>query len=177
MLQQEQSAAYERAVAADLARQQEAEEARRREEEARQAEARKQKELEDALRKKETDREFKAMRLPQEPPEGTQNVTAIRFRLPSGECLQRRFYLDSDVSNLYDFVDVHGGMEHEFELVSPPPALRVLPRVGKTLRSVELPSRVQISVRELEDEEDFDEEEEEGDWDEADEERTVGHSN
>ena len=38
------------------------------------------------------------MRLPQEPPEGTQNVTAIRFRLPSGECLQRRFYLDSDVS-------------------------------------------------------------------------------
>ena len=83
----------------------------------------------------------------------------------------------SPSQNLYDFVDVHGGMEHEFELVSPPPALRVLPRVGKTLRSVELPSRVQISVRELEDEEDFDEEEEEGDWDEADEERTVGHSN
>lgn len=87
LVKREQDAAYQESLQADRAK----EEARKREAEA-QADAeqkrREEEETRETLRKKvEAD-------LPPEPESGESDITRIRFRLPQGESLDRRFRTD-----------------------------------------------------------------------------------
>ncbi|KAL8210034.1 hypothetical protein R6Q57_006766 [Mikania cordata] len=120
-LREEQDAAYQAALEADRARdQQRKEEEKRLAREAAEAE-RKQKEEEEArlkaaheAKERETAlvklREEKGLSLGAEPEKGP-DVTQVLVRLPNGERKGRRFYFTATIQSLYDFVDSSSSLE------------------------------------------------------------------
>ncbi|KAK6624778.1 hypothetical protein RUM44_011638 [Polyplax serrata] len=116
MIKFEQDAAYRESLERDRAK----EEARKQQEmmETQEKEkAEKQKKLEEA--KKEAERLEVESRLPSEPSEvGGDNVTKIRFRLPKGEFIERRFYVSEALQVLLDYLVVQGYPQSEYKVIS-----------------------------------------------------------
>lgn len=61
-----------------------------------------------------------AKRLPPEPPANpaNKNITCIRFRLPEGKMLNRRFLADEPFQVVLDFILVEGYPAEEFKILS-----------------------------------------------------------
>lgn len=59
-------------------------------------------------------------RLPNEPgeKEDQKRVTRIRFRLPNGEMLQRKFLIENSLEALFDFLTSNGYFVEEFKVLS-----------------------------------------------------------
>ncbi|XP_063227416.1 FAS-associated factor 1 isoform X2 [Bacillus rossius redtenbacheri] len=116
MVKMEQDVAYEQSLAADRAK----EEAKRSQEllECQEREKREMKEQKEA-QLKEANRLKVMSRLPDEPPEGAEDsVTKIRFRLPKGENVVRRFYVSQQLKVVLDFLLVKGYPPEEFKVIS-----------------------------------------------------------
>ncbi|XAR70131.1 hypothetical protein NMG60_11026899 [Bertholletia excelsa] len=128
-LREEQDAAYQAALEADQAREQqrkeeeerrareaaEAERKQKEEEEARDRAAREAAEKEAALARM---RQEKALALGAEPEKGP-DVTQVLVRFPTGERKGRRFHSTATIQTLYDYVDSLGCLEVEnYSLVS-----------------------------------------------------------
>lgn len=109
-LMQEQDREFEESLAMDQVREQQEREARE-EQQRREEEARAQAALEERRRVEEETAiakalEEKRLRLPGEPPAGTDGRVSLLFRLPSGQRKQRAFLASDTVACLYDFVEV-----------------------------------------------------------------------
>lgn len=82
------------------------------------------KQAEDEEKKKEEERKNKMQtslnRLPNEPDETMDQkcLTRIRFRLPNGEMLQRRFLISNKLETLFDFLTSNGYFVEEFKVLS-----------------------------------------------------------
>lgn len=111
----EQDQAYRESLEADRAK----EEAKQRQEKEEQ-EARKKIENEKAetAAKKEAYRKEVEARLPSEPSAGLGEQTKIRFRLPKGLNIERRFSAESPLKVLLDFLVVQGYPKEEFKVIS-----------------------------------------------------------
>lgn len=70
------------------------------------------------LAKKESNRQVVLARLPPEPPATVEGITKIRFRVPKGENLERRFKQDAQLQTLLDFLVVEGYPTEEFKVIS-----------------------------------------------------------
>ncbi|CAG9765820.1 unnamed protein product [Ceutorhynchus assimilis] len=68
--------------------------------------------------KREAHRQEVESRLPQEPPLGKGEQTKIRFRLPKGENVERRFTAETPLSVLLDFLIVKGYPTDEYKVIS-----------------------------------------------------------
>lgn len=68
--------------------------------------------------KKEAHRKEVESRLPVEPPAGEGEQTKIRFRLPKGENVERRFSADNPLRVLLDFLVVQGYPSEEYKVIS-----------------------------------------------------------
>lgn len=116
-IKREQDAAYQESLEADKAkRQRQLEEEEKLKQEA-QVEAQKERlELEEKLNRKKN----AINKLPQEPDDKTPSsqVTRIRFRLPDGEFVQRRFFIDNKLQSIIDFMTGHGYFIEKYKLLS-----------------------------------------------------------
>lgn len=92
--------------------------------------------------------EEKRQRLPSPPPPGcTESTTELLIRLPSGGRLQRRFYVENTIGDVYDFVDL-GTDELEnggYNLIIPMPRVAFEDR-SVTLSDAELRGRAMLVV-------------------------------
>mmetsp|Transcript_2567 Transcript_2567/g.4638 ORF Transcript_2567/g.4638 Transcript_2567/m.4638 type:complete len:450 (+) Transcript_2567:107-1456(+) len=109
-IMQEQDREFEESLAMDQVREQQEREARE-EEQRREEEARAQAALEEQRRVEEEAAfakalEEKRLRLPAEPPAGTDGRVSLLFRLPRGTKKQRAFLSSDIVGSLYDYVEV-----------------------------------------------------------------------
>nr|XP_018903943.1 PREDICTED: FAS-associated factor 1 [Bemisia tabaci] len=116
MIKTEQDQAYQQSLEMDRAKE----------------EAKKQQELTERLEKErlenerqETEARKQAQRrevekqLPKEPEEGeTVGITKIRFRLPKGESIERKFYTSDKLKALLNFLVVKGFPQEEFKVIS-----------------------------------------------------------
>ncbi|XP_066262554.1 FAS-associated factor 1 [Euwallacea similis] len=111
----EQDEAYRASLEADRKK----EETRQRQEKE-ELEARRQIENEKAetAARKEAIRKEVESRLPLEPPSGQGEQTKIRFRLPKGENVERRFTADTPLRVLLDFLVVQGYPREEYKVIS-----------------------------------------------------------
>nr|CAH7758970.1 unnamed protein product [Callosobruchus chinensis] len=116
MVKLEQDLAYRESLEADRAK----EEAKRNQERA-EHEARRRQESEKAETeaKKEAYRKEVEAKLPPEPPmcQGD-GITKIKFRLPKGEFIERRFEANTPLKVLLDFLVVQGYPAEEFKVIS-----------------------------------------------------------
>ena len=87
--------------------------------------AKRQKQTEDLEKEKEKGRQLEQRKvdaknsLPIEPADNeTVQVSRIRFRLPSGEFLQRKFFVSNKLKCLIDFVTSHGYLGENYKLLS-----------------------------------------------------------
>ncbi|XP_018334151.1 FAS-associated factor 1 [Agrilus planipennis] len=132
----EQDQAYRESLEADRAK----EEAKRLQEE-----AEKQKEKQEALEKAEEAAKREAHRktveasLPLEPAQNESDITKIRFRLPGGQNIERRFLGNDPLQVLLDFLLVKGYPQSEYKVISSWPRrdLTAL-ESGKTLKQLKL---------------------------------------
>ncbi|KAJ4448215.1 hypothetical protein ANN_10229 [Periplaneta americana] len=116
LVKREQDAAYQESLEADRAK----EEAKRnqelmenREKERREIQRQEVESIKEAYRL-----EVKSQ-LPAEPQEGAgDSITKIRFRLPKGECLVRRFQVTAPLKVLLDFLVVQGYPSDEYKVIS-----------------------------------------------------------
>lgn len=133
----EQDMAYNESLATDRAK----EEAKRQQAE---AEFNERKRIEDEkaneLAKKEAYRKQLESSLPSEPPlDQGDNITKIRFRLPNGDNLERRFLANTTLQILLNYLTVQGYPIQEYKVISSWPR-RDLTTVdaSKTLRELKL---------------------------------------
>ncbi|KAL8752786.1 MAG: hypothetical protein Q9199_005503 [Rusavskia elegans] len=137
-LREEQNSAYERSLAQDRERarqRREEEEARSRTEREKKAKA---EAAERATRDLEQWRQWRAQRIPAEPSASGEGITRVSIRMTSGERVVRKFRAESDMEDLYAFVECYDilsggavssstsapqGYQHRyrFRLVSPMP--------------------------------------------------------
>ncbi|PSN41351.1 FAS-associated factor 1 [Blattella germanica] len=116
LVKREQDAAYQESLEADRAK----EEAKRHQE----MKETREKELKEIQRQeveliKEAHRLEVKSQLPEEPEEGGgDGITKIRFRLPKGESLDRRFETTAPLKVLLDFLIVQGYPPDEFKVIS-----------------------------------------------------------
>ncbi|PNF19491.1 FAS-associated factor 1 [Cryptotermes secundus] len=116
LVKREQDAAYQESLEADRAK----EEAKRHQElmENREKERREIRRQEVELIKEAHRLEVKSQ-LPEEPQESAgAGITKIRFRLPKGECLTRRFQITAPLKVLLDFLVVQGYPPDEYKVIS-----------------------------------------------------------
>ncbi|KAJ9584098.1 hypothetical protein L9F63_021570 [Diploptera punctata] len=116
LVKREQDAAYQESLEADRAK----EEAKRHQEllETKEKERIEIQRQEVELIKEAHRLEVKSQ-LPEEPEEGDgDGITKIRFRLPKGECLVRRFQATAPLKILLDFLVVQGYPSNEFKVIS-----------------------------------------------------------
>nr|WMZ41597.1 FADD protein [Altica viridicyanea] len=116
MVKLEQDLAYHESLTADRAK----EEAKRLQEQE-ENEIKKRLECERAISeaKKEAFRKEVEASLPPEPPLGQgDSITKIRFRLPKGEHLERRFQANTPLKILLDFLIVQGYPTEEYKVIS-----------------------------------------------------------
>lgn len=112
----EQDQAYRESLEADRAK----EEAKRNKEQAEiEARVRRESEHAEELRKKEEHRSQVEKELPPEPPldQGDKDIIKIRFRLPQGKSMERRFHINSPVKILLDFLIVKGYPTDEYKVI------------------------------------------------------------
>ncbi|KAF7270815.1 fas associated factor casp isoform X1 [Rhynchophorus ferrugineus] len=115
MVKWEQDQAYRESLEADRAK----EEAKQRQEkEERETKKRIENEKAESAAKKEAHRKEVEARLPSEPPAGQGEQTKIRFRLPKGVNIERRFPAESPLQVLLDFLVVQGYPKDEFKVIS-----------------------------------------------------------
>lgn len=115
LVKREQDAAYQESLEADRAK----EEAKRHQElmENREKERKEIQRQEVELIKEAHRLEVKSQ-LPEEPQEDAGNgITKIRFRLPKGECLDRRFQATAPLKVLLDFLVVQGYPPDEYKVI------------------------------------------------------------
>jgi hypothetical protein len=92
---------------------------------------RKRKEEEDKierLKQAEIEKEFKRNNIPAEPAENEPNVILLIFRVPDGSRIQRRFYNNTKVQLLYDFIDTQDikfDNHPVYDLIQPNPFVSV----------------------------------------------------
>lgn len=111
----EQDMAYRESLEADRAK----EEARQRQEREQQETKRRiENEQAETAAKKEAHRKEVEARLPTEPPAGQGEQTKIRFRLPKGVNIERRFTADTPLKVLLDFLVVQGYPNDEYKVIS-----------------------------------------------------------
>ncbi|XP_050305515.1 FAS-associated factor 1 [Anthonomus grandis grandis] len=111
----EQDEAYRASLEADRKK----EEVRQRQErEERETKRRIENELAETAARKEAHRQEVEGRLPVEPPVGAGEQTKIRFRLPEGENIERRFTADTPLRVLLDFMIVQGYPTEEYKVIS-----------------------------------------------------------
>ena len=104
-IKREQDAAYQASLESDKAKRQKQEE-----------EMEKEKEKERDLERKKVEARNS---VPAEPTDSeTTSITRIRFRLPSGEFVQRKFYITNKLKALVDFVTGLGYFSDKFKLLS-----------------------------------------------------------
>lgn len=72
----------------------------------------------EAEAKKEAERQLLESRLPDEPGETSPGITKIRFRLPMGDCLERRFLVTNKLQVLLDYLVVKGYHINEYKVIS-----------------------------------------------------------
>ncbi|KAL3288468.1 hypothetical protein HHI36_002913 [Cryptolaemus montrouzieri] len=118
LVKMEQDQAFRESLEADRAK----EEARRSKEKA-ENEAKRKLESEQAeeMRRKEAYRIEVEKALPSEPPLGQgdkESITQIRFRLPKGQYLERRFHITAPLKVLLDFLIVKGYPSQEYKVIS-----------------------------------------------------------
>ncbi|KAL1637859.1 UBX domain-containing protein 10 [Neofusicoccum ribis] len=150
-LRQAQDTAYERSLAQDRERarqKREAEEARQR---AEKEEREKQEAKERAARNLEQWRKWRAQSVAAEPSSDAKDIVRISLRMPSGDRIVRRFTPDTQIEELYAFVECYdflqdgaegpvvekpASYEHEYEfvLVSPMPREEFGLEKGGTVR-------------------------------------------
>uniref|UniRef100_A0AAR5PU01 UBX domain-containing protein n=1 Tax=Dendroctonus ponderosae TaxID=77166 RepID=A0AAR5PU01_DENPD len=75
-------------------------------------------EIAETAARKEAQRQEVECRLPQEPVAGQGEQTKIRFRLPKGENVERRFTADTPLRVLLDFLIVQGYPSEEYKVIS-----------------------------------------------------------
>jgi hypothetical protein len=112
----EQDEAYRESLEADRAK----EEAKRQQAQA-ESEARQRIENEKAqeLARKEAYRKKVEASLPSEPPLSQgDGIAKIRFRLPNGESIERRFQANTPLKVLFDFLTVKGYPRDEYKVIS-----------------------------------------------------------
>ncbi|XP_034476126.1 FAS-associated factor 1 isoform X3 [Drosophila innubila] len=111
----EQDMAYEETLQADMAK-----EAAKRQKEAAQAAERKRIESERAEEdaRRESIRLVAKQSLPQEPAEHEANISKIRVRKPTGDHLERRFYIHDTLQDLLNFVAANGFLIDEYKVFS-----------------------------------------------------------
>lgn len=111
----EQDMAYEETLQADMAK-----EAAKRQKEAAQAAERKRIESERAEEdaRRESIRLVAKQSLPQEPAENEANISKIRVRKPTGDHLERRFYVHDTLQDLLNFVAANGFLIDEYKVFS-----------------------------------------------------------
>ncbi|XP_017775062.1 PREDICTED: FAS-associated factor 1 isoform X2 [Nicrophorus vespilloides] len=111
----EQDMAYNESLEADRAK----EEAKRAQAE---AENRERERVENEIAVETARREDHRLKveqsLPEEPAPGTSNITKIRFRLPTGDNLERRFYINTPLKVLMDYCVVKGYPTEEYKVIS-----------------------------------------------------------
>ncbi|KAG5682038.1 hypothetical protein PVAND_011429 [Polypedilum vanderplanki] len=112
----EQQQAYQESLLADRAK----EEERLRLEKMMENERQKQEsELADKLAKKEADRRDAENSLPPEPTNDcTQQITKIRFRKPTGDFIERKFTVDTQLKVLLNFSKANGFSPEDFKIIS-----------------------------------------------------------
>lgn len=115
-LLQEQQQAYQESLLADMAK----EEERLRLERMLENERQKQEsELADKRAKKEADRKDAESSLPPEPTgDCAQQITKIRFRKPTGDFIERKFTVDTQLKVLLNFATANGFAPAEFKIIS-----------------------------------------------------------
>ena len=66
-------------------------------------------------------------RLPAEPAKDSpaNKVSMIRFRLPNGELLQRKFFIDNKLESLFDYLTSNGYFIDEFKVLSIYPRYKI----------------------------------------------------
>lgn len=92
--------------------------------------------------------EAKRARVPEEPPAGERDRVAIMFRLLDGKKVQRAFRSSEAVGSLYDFLDVHTGLElaqRRYQLVSTMPRQEFVDR-GHTLAEAGIKNQFVLMV-------------------------------
>ncbi|KAL7737615.1 hypothetical protein ACLKA6_007725 [Drosophila palustris] len=111
----EQDMAYEETLQADMAK-----EAAKRQKEAAQAAERKRIESERAEEdaRRESIRLVASQSLPQEPAGHEANISKIRVRKPTGDHLERRFYIHDTLQDLLNFVAANGFLIDEYKVFS-----------------------------------------------------------
>ncbi|KAH9523587.1 pre-rRNA processing and 40S ribosomal subunit assembly [Bulinus truncatus] len=122
-IKQEQDAAYMESLAADRkkAEAQKVEDDKRREEQERLiAEQEKYfKEKEEAERLKEAISKSIATTVPEEPPEGcSQRACCLRFRVPHGEVITRRFLTENNLGDLLNFLTSKGFHTEDYKVIT-----------------------------------------------------------
>uniref|UniRef100_A0A1B0FPV9 UBX domain-containing protein n=1 Tax=Glossina morsitans morsitans TaxID=37546 RepID=A0A1B0FPV9_GLOMM len=111
----EQDMAYQQTLQADIAK----EEAKQQKEAAIAAERKRlasERAEEDARR--ESIRLVAKQSLPHEPAETEKNISKIRVRKPTGDFLERRFYINNTLEDLLNFVASHGFLIEDYKLIS-----------------------------------------------------------
>lgn len=102
---EEQERAYNEALQRDQERERQRQQEEQERREAELARQRAQEEQEQKLRKREAEIQQKRESLPVEPDSSVKGTAKIRFRLPNGTQLERRFMREDFVSVLYDYID------------------------------------------------------------------------
>lgn len=115
LVKREQDQAYQQSLEADRAK----EEARRRQELLeKQATQERESRLLEQQQQREAHRLQVESQLPTEPQEDDENITKIRFRLPKGETIVRRFQCATPLKVLLDFLVVQGYPSTEYKVIS-----------------------------------------------------------
>ncbi|KAK0069645.1 delta-like protein D [Biomphalaria pfeifferi] len=122
-IKQEQDAAYMESLAADRkkAEAQKVEDDKRREEQQRliAEQERNFKEKEEAERMKEAISKSIATTVPEEPHEMcTERVTCLRFRVPRGEIITRRFFVENSLRDLLNFLTSKGFHTEDYKVIT-----------------------------------------------------------
>ncbi|RMZ93019.1 FAS-associated factor 1 [Brachionus plicatilis] len=147
-IKREQDAAYQESLEVDKAKRQrqlEEEQKMRREAE---AEAEKERiKIEEKLNRKK----YAMDNLPEEPGDyaPTSQVTRIRFRLPDGEFVQRKFFIDNKLKSVIDFVTGHGFFIEQYKLLSSWPRKDLtVEDYGKTIHELKLYPQETLTLEE-----------------------------
>lgn len=127
-IKREQDAAYQASLESDKAKRQKQEEEQEKERE--------------RVRELENRKQTARQRLPDEPDASqsqTSSVSRIRFRLPSGEFIQRRFLINHKLQAIIDFITSHGYFTESYKLLSSWPRRDLTTEsVDKTLEELKL---------------------------------------
>jgi len=142
-LRQEQEMELQESILMDQMREQEEQRRRKEEEEAQALEASRREEEEASKRMAE---EQKRARIPEEPAAGEPGIADLMIRTSDGRRIRRRFRDTDDVGQVYDYLDIEGGLgELKYRLVSTMPR-RAYEDRGQSLQAAGLQGQCALMI-------------------------------